>query len=152
MPIMLSAMRLMSGDDVSPDARKGSGLPAANTNLRRNGTVIVVEADVLVRLATAESLRDAGFRVIETGTGEEARDALQAGEAATAIFADIDLPGMWQGTHLAAWTRTHFPKVKIILTSGAFHTVAGLRSCDRFVPKPYQPREIAEQVRAVIGA
>jgi CheY-like chemotaxis protein len=150
---MLSVRRLISGDDVGPDTREGSGLPAANVNNRsRRGTVIVVEADVLVRLATAETLRDADFRVIETGSAEEARDALQAGQAVAAIFADIDLPGMWQGTHLATWTRAHFPWVKMILTSGAFHTVSGLKGCDRFVPKPYQPKEIAEQVCAVTGA
>lgn len=151
--VMLGVRRLTSGDEIGPVARGGSGLPAANANNRsRRGTVIVVEADAVVRLATAEGLRDADFRVIETGTAEEARDALQAGQTVAAIFADIDLPGMWQGTHLAAWTRAHFPRVKTILTSGAFHTVSGLKGCDRFVPKPYQPKEIAEQVCAVTGA
>src|SRR5262245_36462349 len=130
--MMAFPRRLMSGDDAGPDVREVTRPPAANTNRARCGTVIVVEDDVLVRLATAESLRDAGFRVIETGTAEEAHDTLQSGEAVLAIFADIDLPGMWQGTHLASWTRGHFPQVKMILTSGAFHTVSGLRGCDRF--------------------
>jgi len=129
--------------------------PSENDNSRAASrqapTVLVVEDDVLVRVATAADLRDAGYRVIETATAEEARTAIETKEPIALIFSDINLPGAWQGTDLARWARERMPDVKVILTSSAFHTVAGLKSCDGFMPKPYLIQEVAAGVKRLLG-
>jgi two-component system, response regulator PdtaR len=117
----------------------------------QRATILVVEGDVLVRIAICEHLRDAGYRVIEAGTAEDARRRLETGTRPNIVFADIDLPGPWQGTQLLDWLRTEFPKVKVILTSCAFHTLVGA-GCDLFIPKPYLARDVETRVRRLLDA
>jgi CheY-like chemotaxis protein len=112
--------------------------------------VLVMEGDVLVRLAIAEHLRDAGYRVIETATGEEAHATLEMGADVDLVFADIDLPGPWQGTQLVGWLRTQLPGIKVILTSCAFHNLVGA-GCDGFIAKPYLPTEVATYIETLLG-
>jgi len=145
---MRAALRLIVGGSDLPDRT----LSSAGIMAKLSQTVLVVEDDVLIRLATAAHLRDAGYRVIEAVTAEEARAAIASGEPVMVIFTDINLAGKWQGPDLAAWARSEFPAVKVIMTSSAFHSVAGLSACDRFIPKPYQPEEVAEQVKKLVGA
>jgi CheY-like chemotaxis protein len=125
-------------------------LASAGVVAKLSNTVLVVEDDVLIRLAISAHLRDAGYRVIEAVTADEARTTLLTGEPVMLVFSDINLPGPWQGTDLAAWVRSDFPEIKVILTSTAFHQVAGLPACDLFIPKPYLPEEIAEQIRKLV--
>ena len=89
--------------------------------------------------------------MIETSTAEEARAALQTQGPIALVFSDINLPGAWQGTDLARWLRDRAPGVKVILTSSAFHTLAGLKTCDGFVAKPYLVQEIAADVKKLLG-
>jgi len=145
---MRAALRLIVGGSGLPDGTFAN----AGTMAKLSQTVLVVEDDVLVRLAIAAHLRDVGYRVVEAVTAEEARAAMSGGEPVMLIFTDINLAGKWQGTDLAAWVHAEFPAVKVIMTSSAFHSVAGLSACDRFIPKPYQPQEVAEQVKNLVGA
>jgi DNA-binding response OmpR family regulator len=102
-------------------------------------------------VAIAAHLRDAGYRVIETATAEEARRALETEEPIALVFSDIDLPGAWQGSDLARWLRDTAPAVKVILTSSAFHSLAGLKTCDGFLPKPYLAQEVSANVKSLLG-
>jgi DNA-binding response OmpR family regulator len=151
---MLMHMISGVGADLQGRTNKGARL-SQNDNSRIEPrpapTVLVVEDDVLVRVATAADLRDAGYRVIETATAEEARTALETDEPIALVFSDINLPGVWQGTDLARWVRDVAPGVKVILTSSAFHTVAGLKTCDGFVPKPYLTQEVTAGVKRLLG-
>ena len=42
----------------------------------RQPAILVVEDDVLLRLATADHFRDSGFHVVEAASGDEARAVL----------------------------------------------------------------------------
>ena len=53
--------------------------------------VLVVEDEPLIRLVTAEMLRDAGIAVIEAASPDEARDALAAVEV-DLVFTDLHMP------------------------------------------------------------
>jgi CheY-like chemotaxis protein len=145
---MQSAMRLIPGEN------SGSGKPANDPGKapkHRPATVLVVEDNVLVRLDVAARLRDAGYRVIETASAEEARTAVETREPVALVFADINLPGTWQGTDLAAWLHTNFSAVKVILTSSAFHTLTGLKGCDGFLSQPYLAEEVVASVKKLVG-
>jgi len=145
---------LITGDDDDSvvNGLYERSLAGAGTLAKLANTVLVVEDDVLVRLAIAAHLRDIGYRVIEAVTAEEARTAIETGEPVILLFTDINLAGLWQGTDLAAWVHAEYPQMKVILTSSAFHNVAGLPGCDGFIPKPYLPDEVAEQVKKLVGA
>jgi DNA-binding NtrC family response regulator len=148
---MRPALRLTIGGDSVAEAACERSLAGVGALAKLSDTILVVEGDVLVRLATAAHLRDAGYRVVEAITAEEARAAIETGDVAL-VFSDINLPGRWQGTDLAGWVHAEFPAVKVILTSSAFHTVAGLRGCHHFIPKPYLPEEIAALARKLGGS
>jgi CheY-like chemotaxis protein len=153
---MQPVMRTVSGLDTDSDYAITQHLRLSENDNRRTAprpvaTVLVVEDEVLVRVAIGAHLRDRGYRVIETGTAEEARAALETGEPIALVFSDINLPGAWQGTDLAAWLRGFAPEVKVILTSSAFHSLAGLKSCDSFLPKPYLAEEVTASVEELLG-
>jgi DNA-binding response OmpR family regulator len=151
-----SVMQMIAGVETDRYSRITIGVRRSENDnsrpaQRSAATVLVVEDDVLVRVSTAQDLRDAGYRVIEAATAEEAWIAVQTEARIALVFSDIDLPGVWQGTDLARWVRDAAPGVKVILTSSAFHTVAGLKTCDDFVPKPYLVQEIAADVKRLLG-
>jgi DNA-binding NtrC family response regulator len=96
--------------------------------------VLLVEDEVLVRIALAGELRAAGVNVIETGSADEAWDYLLAGGGADLIFSDVCMPGSMDGLELAHRVKMQHPELSVILTSGS-------RSLDeegvRFLSKPY---------------
>jgi CheY-like chemotaxis protein len=82
-------------------------------------TVLVVEDETLIRMAVAESLRDAGYRVLEASCADEATSLLGAYGDIAVLFTDIQMPGPLNGAALTHFVRTHYPGVTVIATSGA---------------------------------
>src|SRR5262245_51283940 len=81
--------------------------------------VLVVEDEILIRMAIADHLREAGLRVYEATTATEAIDLLaHCGDEIDAVFSDIMMPGDTDGVGLAAWMDENCPAVPLILTSG----------------------------------
>src|SRR3546814_6125781 len=80
--------------------------------------VLGAEDDTLVRSAIAEALRDAGFRVMEAASADEALAYLEAAERVDLVFSDIQMPGSLDGFGLARRLRGRHPELPIILTSG----------------------------------
>jgi len=86
-------------------------------------TVLLVEADVIVRFALAEHLRTCGHVVIETVSGAEARAVLVAGPKPDVLLADALLAGDDNGFALAQWVRRHRQAIEVILTGTLSHKV-----------------------------
>jgi len=57
-------------------------------------TILLVEDDLDVREALAETLRDEGYRVACAGDGEQALDYLRSGGQAGLILLDLMMPRM----------------------------------------------------------
>ena len=81
---------------------------------------LIVEDDPDVRELAAALLEETALDVVEVENAEAALDCLQerGGEVAM-IFADIRLPGMMDGVQLAKAASTLWPKIRIVLPSGA---------------------------------
>lgn len=95
----------------------------ANENDAVPSTVLVVEDEVIIRFVVADYLRDCGFRVIEAASADEAMRLLETDKIEVDIvFSDIQMPGSIDGMGLARWIRTHFPTIKVVLTSGNVRT------------------------------
>jgi CheY-like chemotaxis protein len=86
-------------------------------------TVLLVEADVIVRFALAHHLRSCGCTVIEVVSGAEARAVLLAGPKVDVVLADAQLAGDDNGFALAQWVRRHRKSIDVILTGTLAHKV-----------------------------
>lgn len=115
-------------------------------------TVLVVEDETMVRMPIAEYLRDCGYNVVEAGDASEAIAAMDADTSVNLVFSDIRMPGKMDGIGLAAWFRSHYPDVPVLLTSG-YH---GGRSSPAAVPgtgfieKPYSQNQVARRIAALL--
>jgi CheY-like chemotaxis protein len=121
---------------------------------QRPPAILLVEDDVLLRLSVCDHLRDAGFTVHEAASGDEAKAVLGAGVEVDLVFSDVQMPGETDGVALAAWTRSNFPNILIVLTSGA---AVGLEQSasgktEGVVPKPYDHEALIGRLQALLAA
>jgi CheY-like chemotaxis protein len=124
--------------------------PMATPHLAPQPTVLVVEDEVLVRLAVAEHLRVGGFRVVEAASGAEAQTLLAAGLNVDIVFSDVNMSG-GDGVELAQWLAVNEIAAPVILTSGLPSSLEDARArCSNvraFVIKPYDMDRLVKQLR-----
>ena len=122
------------------------------TTAPQRDTVLVVEDDVLVRMATASELRERGFAVLEAYNAEEAVALLQAQVPVRLVFTDVQLPGVMDGLALAAAVAKTHPELKIVITSGdgGFETRAAELG-DAFLPKPYLLEHVSSCIESLMS-
>jgi two-component system, response regulator PdtaR len=114
-------------------------MPAAQIDRAR---ILLIEDEVLVRVAISDHLREAGFTVVEAATADVAWRFLKASGSVDLVFTDIETPGSLDGLQLARSIRAQFPSLPVVLTSGSERagTYEGLGV---FVAKPYRFERIA---------
>ena len=113
--------------------------------------VLVVEDSALVRLILVDSLESAGFAVIEAVDTTAALQVLETGADFHVLFTDINGPGPIDGVELAHRVCAHRPGVPVVVTSGRIDP-GPLPLGGRFVPKPYDNREIVTLLRELVAA
>src|ERR1700677_2495023 len=120
---------------------------------RPSAAVLIVEDEPLIRMGAVDLIENAGFEVYEAGSADAAIALLELHKEIRLIFTDVDMPGSMDGLKLAHYVRGRWPPVKIIITSGHIKvTEESLPAGAIFLPKPYDPTEIAHEVRELIGA
>jgi CheY-like chemotaxis protein len=107
--------------------------------------VLVVEDEVVLRMAVSAHLREEGFVVIEAVDAEEAVSLLGANRSIALVFTDITMPGSMDGNGLAAWVMQHYPGIKILVSSGITQD-NGLP----FLAKPYSFVELQQRIEAML--
>jgi CheY-like chemotaxis protein len=110
-------------------------------------SVLLVEDEVLIRLSTAELMRDAGFRVFEAANGDEAWSFLQAGPPPDVVFTDVRMPGAIDGVELARRIALWMPHLPVLITSGHLLPDDGVS----FMRKPYATVEVIAFISASLG-
>lgn len=135
-------------------ASEGSFTAAADNLRPKNGarhpsTILVVEDEILTRMAAADHLRDCGYRVLEAADAEEARTLLRASEPIEVVVSDINMPGM-DGVTLALWIAQEFPDVKVILTSGDVRNAPAARAAAHYLEKPYDLAALGRLIKQMI--
>lgn len=80
--------------------------------------VLLVEDEVLLRVTTADELRDRGYVVIEAANADEAIRTLQSKVPVHVVLSDIRMPGEKDGVALAHWNHERHPNLAVILVSG----------------------------------
>lgn len=115
--------------------------------------ILVVEDDTFIRFDAGDTLRAAGFDVLEAANADEAILLLERHSDIRLMFTDIDMPGSMNGLKLAAAVRDRWPPVKIIATSGHFDVQEGDLPADAcFITKPYAPEQIVRSIRGLMDA
>jgi two-component system, response regulator PdtaR len=81
-------------------------------------SVLVVEDEALTRLDLVETLRTAGYDVLEASNASEAFGFLQSGKRIDVVITDIQLGGSLTGWDVAERFRAVRPDIPIVYTSG----------------------------------
>jgi DNA-binding response OmpR family regulator len=117
--------------------------------------VLVVDDEILERLAVSEYLRNCGFRVIEAATTDEALIALgQENLPIDVVLSDVGVSGSLDGFGLAQWLREHKPGLPIILAATPARAAAAAGDlCEEgpMLAKPYDPQILLDQIRSTLA-
>jgi two-component system cell cycle sensor histidine kinase/response regulator CckA len=135
--------------------------PSGSGSFDRSGrgteTILLVEDDTDVRIATRRLLERMGYHVLEAGTPQAALDlAVVHRGSIDAVLTDVVMPGM-SGPALAAEIRTLRPQLPVLFMSACNDDESmeryGLHAPDvSFIAKPFSPAELALRLRAALGA
>jgi CheY-like chemotaxis protein len=123
-----------------------------NSVTSKSWVVLVVEDEILVRMAVVADLEDEGFTVFEAANADAAIVLLQAQPSINLLLTDVEMPGSMDGLKLAEAVRNRWPPVKIIVVSGHFKVSDGdLPEGGRFFAKPYLGSAIVTAFREMVA-
>ena len=113
-------------------------------------SVLIVEDEIILRMATADEFREAGFFVNEAANGDEAVAMLRSYSNIDAVFSDVRMPGTLDGIGLAEWVRLRYPNIRMFLTSGTLEAFPTNQTvADGYFPKPYVTAEVERAIKQV---
>lgn len=115
-------------------------------------TILAVEDESAVRLVIADTLRDAGYNVVETTTATEAMVVLSS-HRVQLVFSDVLMPGSIGGLTLAGWIKANRPKISVILCSGISAVSRYLHGREgvTFLEKPFGGDELLNVVPRIFA-
>jgi CheY-like chemotaxis protein len=114
--------------------------------------VLVVEDEALIRMSSADVIRDLGFEAIEAVDADHAISLLESVPGVTVVFTDIQMPGSMDGLLLAAVVRDRWPPIALLITSGKMRPASSdMPTGARFISKPYSPFELKGQLQSLTG-
>jgi PAS domain S-box-containing protein len=154
--VQLFLPRARTGD-VAPRRTRARPQPAtAGGADRGSALILLVDDDSDVRAVAAAMLGEAGYRVIEAGSGEAALECIErCGGRIALMIADIAMPGM-SGIELAHAVRRSRPDLPVLFVTG--FAGAGLPPMDtqrenreRLLRKPFHAADLAAGVAALLG-
>ncbi len=126
-----------------PDIRFERGRTATTS-------LLIVEDEIILRMATADEFREAGFFVNEASNGDQAVAMLQSFSNIDAVFSDVRMPGTLDGIGLAEWVKLHYPNIRMFLTSGTLEAFPTNQTvADGYFPKPYVTAEVERAIKQV---
>ena len=108
--------------------------------------ILLVEDEDLVRFAAAAILREAGYRVTEAASGEQALGLIDQGYAPDLLVSDQLMPGI-TGIQLAEQVSARLPATKVLIVTG----YADLTEiCFPLLSKPFTPVQLTQKVAGLL--
>jgi len=104
-------------------------------------SVLLIDDEELVRVATAEMIRDLGHSVVEASGGAEALARLDHGLAVDLVVTDYKMPGI-DGGELSRRIRERHPEIPVLLITGYAGPTDDIVDLPRLA-KPFGQAEIA---------
>src|ERR1041384_5979566 len=123
---------------------------------RGTETILLVEDEALVRNLAALVLREQGYEVLESSSGEEAlRIARYYHGSIHMLLTDVVMPKM-SGKELSEQIKLIKPDISVLFASGYTDDAVvhhGVLEADmQFIQKPFTPNTLANKVREVLNA
>ena len=119
-------------------------------------TILLVEDDDLVRQFSASALREAGYAILEAGTGPDGLAILAAHREIVLLFTDIVLKGPMDGRELAEKALAFRPELPVLFTTGYTKDALlqpgqdfGTAAVD-FVEKPFTTAAVATKIAELL--
>jgi PAS domain S-box-containing protein len=145
--------RARVADVARPPIRVRPPAAIAGETEHGGGLILLVDDDDDVRAVAAAMLNEAGYRVIEAGSGGAALECLErhAGRI-TLLVADIAMPGM-SGVELAHAVRLGRPDLPILFITGFAGAALPPTDArqDRLLRKPFHASELTAEVAALLA-
>ncbi|HZW34024.1 MAG TPA: response regulator transcription factor [Isosphaeraceae bacterium] len=119
----------------------------------RQGKLLLVEDEHLLRRLVAEFLRGEAFDVIEAADGLEGASLFQSHGPFDLVLLDLNLPEL-SGLEVCSRIKKTQPQQPVLICSAAIveDHVATLRALDvdQFLTKPYHPLELLERITRML--
>lgn len=112
--------------------------------------VLIVEDDGLLLMEAADTLADAGFRVLEATQADKALTMLEKHDEIALLMTDVDMPqGSMDGFALARLVARRWPTIPVLIVSGmGTPGPHDMPDGARFIPKPYESTTLVRTLRA----
>ena len=112
-------------------------------------SVLVVEDDPAILISAVSIFEDAGIQVLSFNNADDAlAHVYEQPEDVSAIFTDLQMPGRMDGLLLAEIVGRHWPKMRVLLTSGRVQPMGRLPGNVHFIPKPWMPAQVLNALGA----
>jgi len=138
----------------SIESPRGVAVPGSSFE-RGSETVLLVEDEDEVRAVARRVLAEAGYTVLEAANAAEAIEVFdQSGGSIAMLVSDVVMPGL-NGHELSQMLRLRAPRLRTLFVSGYSFDARGDSSAfddESFLPKPYDPTELARRVRTILDA
>ncbi len=147
--------RLLSASQAASKPAPTPPLEAAPIKSGR-ATVLLVEDEQLVRVATFRALRQLGYQVIACGDGDEAVEIFRdRGPDIQMVLLDVAMPRMGGRQTYQALRRID-PKVRVLVMAGGTHDDEVDRilslGAREFLPKPFELRALSHALDRVLSS
>ena len=114
-------------------------------------TVLIVEDEVLIRMSSAATLEDAGFRILEAGNGAEALQILLVNRDIDVLMTDVRLPGEMDGLDLVELVQRNHPAIRSMVVSGTTSAKdAGNAGALGYLSKPYMAHSLVRAMNKLV--
>jgi CheY-like chemotaxis protein len=113
--------------------------------------VLVVEDEWLLRLELATALEEAGFRVLEADSGEQALALLVEVPSLALLVTDIRLGGAVCGWDVADACRAREPFMPVVYVSASAPDAARQLTLSKFFTKPIRLNEVLPVCAALVA-
>jgi signal transduction histidine kinase/CheY-like chemotaxis protein len=113
--------------------------------------VLLVDDDLAVREVTSTIVAEAGYRVIEAASGQDALDHLRTAGPVDLMVTDYAMPGM-NGFELARAAQARQSGLKVLFVTGyADLTALGDIAEDRILLKPFRSARLLDKISVALG-
>jgi PAS domain S-box-containing protein len=116
----------------------------------RRASILLVDDEALVRMATAEMLREMGHAVVEAESGTAALAKLAHDSEIDLLITDYLMPGM-RGSELVAEVRKQRPDIPALLLTGYANLAKGEAVGLPRLAKPFREADLAREVASLLS-
>jgi PAS domain S-box-containing protein len=139
---------------VTPEGADADRVATPIGEMHGSETLLLVEDEEMVRQLVGRVLRELGYEVFETSSGEEALSVSDSLECPIDLLVtDVVMPGM-NGRELAELLTVSRPTTRVLFMSGYTEEAIVHRDVfggeTEFIGKPFTPQELAQKIRDVL--